>query len=439
MKHGAFLRGLGGLVAAYALGIAANVFGLERILYDAIVGAPTYDEAYWAAVKLFSGVWGTLSAGYKGTLTLATVAMPVAAIVRFVWRVRVRAQELDSSEKPRAFTKNHPTLVAALAALPPLLWTYFSATVLERTSNLYAFDDLLVGFAAPAFVIFGTQYLLVRTGWRAMTAPLFAGDLDRTAEGFTFQAVAVTARTRAMVAAVGVLSLAMLGLVYSLKVSTMMHNPVFIGTLLGYLALTVGTAAFFVQASRISVGLDGVYISGTARARFVPYRDIDSVKLEENDLDLMNGSERVLRLQLHGDDALRREALAGRIRVAIEQAATQRGDTTVAFVDNANVGAIERAAAGASNYREVTPSREKLWEMLDSPALDAKGRSAAATALAKECSTEEYERLKVMAENTADPAVRSHLRSLVVELEEFAQEAHAKADSRRKMSLDATK
>ena len=95
----------------------------------------------------------------------------------------------------------------------------------------------------------------------------------------------------------------------SLQLQSRRPAEILIGALLAYLAVAVGGAIFFVRASRIAVGLDGIYISGSARARFVPYSEIDRVELAAHLLeprdDPAHGSG--------GQDAARGEHLRQRV------------------------------------------------------------------------------------------------------------------------------
>lgn len=434
MKLGPFMRGAGGLAAAFALAWASNRFGVENWLYEHLVsfepGAP-YEE-WFAKSQLFQQTWSILRFGYGLSLVFATLLMPAAFLVRVLGRARARAGFRDPFEEVRTFLKDRSGLRRALLLIGPMFWAYLATHFIRRIGGDTGTTEW-AAFAVPALAVVATQYALLRRGLRAFLAPALDEQEianEQNAEGLTFRAVAVTHETRAAVGALGLLSVIMFGAAYSLPVPTLAHNPLFVGALLGYFALATGGAIYFVQASRINVGLDGVYISGTARARFVPFREIDDVRVSGSNIDLMRGDHRVLRLQLHGEDALRKNALAERIRAAIATAAEHQNSPAVAFVSNADVEKIQRAAEGAANYREVTPSRDKLWDVLESPAVDAKARAAAASALAASSDDAERERLRKMGENCAEPAVRARIAELLEEEDEPVEQVPA-----RRMSL----
>ena len=138
-------------------------------------------------------------------------------------------------------------------------------------------------------------------------------------------------------------------------------------------------------------------------------------------IELTRGERVVLRLQLHGEDAVRRDALAERIRGAIKTAADQRSLPEVDFVRSAKADVLARAADGATSYREAAPSRDKLWAALESPAVDAAGRKAAASALARTSDDSERGRLRVAAEHCAEPSVRARIYELLDEDDEPAE------------------
>lgn len=439
MKLGPLGRGVGGLAAAYAAAWAFNRFGVEGWLYRLLVpqlGGDTSIDDIIAASRLFWQTANILRSGYGVALAFATFFMPAGFLVRVLGRARARAGFRDPLEGLRTFTTARGVLARVLLLIGPVLWAFFATRYIRRL-GVDAEATEWTSFAVPALAMVAAQFALLRRGLRAFVAPVLDEQeiaAEQNADGLTFRAVAVTRESRAAVAAMGVASLAMLVASYSLKVSTLMHHPVFQASLLGYLALAAGASIFFVKASRINVGLDGVYISGTARARFVPFREVDDVQVSGSNLDLMRGATRVLRLQLHGEDALRKNALAERIRAAIATAEQHRDEPAVAFVHGADVEKIQRAAEGAASYREVTPSREKLWDVLESPAIEAKARAAAAAALAASSDEGERERLRKMGESCAEPFVRTRIAELLDDRAE-REEADVEPLRARRMSV----
>ena len=222
--------------------------------------------------------------------------------------------------------------------------------------------------------------------------------------------------TREAVGAVGgvaLLTVAMMVHVVSSPIATLMRDPIFLGTLIGYIGIAGASAFLFQRVSRISIGLDGILIGGSSRTRFFGYRDVDAARERGGDIELLRGDRVVLRLQLHGKDASRREALLERLREAITRAENLRGDPDAGFVASASVEDLTRAADGAASYRQALPTRDKLWQLFESPAIDSAARKAAGEALASGGDAGERARLRIAAEHCADPDARVRLHELL--------------------------
>ena len=150
-------------------------------------------------------------------------------------------------------------------------------------------------------------------------------------------------------------------------------------------------------------------------------------------IELRARARTVLRLQLHGEDAGRRVAIVNRLNAAIARVQTHRADPAAAFVEGASVAELTRAAEGAASYRMGAPTREKLWEIFESPVLAAEARRAAAEALVPGIDAEERTRFRIAADHVAEPATRLRLQEL---LENDAEEEQAKS-TRPARALDA--
>ena len=413
------VRTVVGFGAAYSFAILAGVFRLgDR--FSHLMMALRADETTQTLDQILRLSWiiaQSFASAYMAALFVATLLVPLGAVVRMVARARVRAGFRDPLERTRQFG-SRPVASTLLVATPALWWLAVSLRVALRYEAHW--DLLLPVLALPMGTAFAAHVLLARNGLRALLAPtLVAGQLqETTAEGFSFNAVAVTRETVGAVGGLAALSLVMATIAFVLPTPTLVHNPGFLAALVGYIVIAIGGTLLFRRASRISVGLDGIFVSGSARKRFVPFSEIDDAMPNGSSIELKRGSTTVLRLQLHGEDAARRDALAERIRAAIAVAAALRNTPDVDFVRSAKQDAIERAAGGASSYREAAPTREKLWELLESPAIDANGRKAAATALSRQSNDSEKVRLRVAAEHCAEPSVRARIYELLEDDEE---------------------
>lgn len=408
----------------FGLLFVTHAIGLRGTLGSLVWGLSDDPETKLALGRLYWLVSQFVSVAYTTTLVTSAVGAVVGAVARTLIRARVRAGLPDPLDHLRRFTSGRPRLANGLLAVLPiayagLLVRFFTAVIDDK-----GWDSVLAGVALPALFTILAQLVIARRGLGALLAPTLSEEETTgavTADGFTFTAVAVTTETIAAVGGLAAVSVVMVTLAMLLP----RVGPAFATALLAYLALAVGGTALFRRASRISVGLDGIHVSGSARERFIPFREIDRARVNGQTIELVRGEHIVLRLQLHGADAIRRAPLAARINAAIEVAVAQRNEPAVVFVSSASSEAVGRAAGGASTYREAPPPREKLWQVLESPAVDAAGRKAAATALARDGDGAERARLRVAAEQCAEPSVRARLEELLAAEEEDAEGAGA--------------
>jgi hypothetical protein len=194
-----------------------------------------------------------------------------------------------------------------------------------------------------------------------------------------------------------------------------LHASPFLVALAAYIASAAGVAVAFRRASRIAVGIDGVYVGKASGTRFFAYRDLDDARPAGADLELVRGGRSVLRLQMHGDDAGRRDEVLARIREAIDgakQAPARGADLLVRAMPASKVAS---AAGGASSYRQASLSREQLWEVVEGSTTDTATRTAAAEALADKLDPADRTRLRVVASLCAEPRLRVAIAALAGE------------------------
>jgi hypothetical protein len=366
--------------------------------------------------ELFEMAAGIVGPSYVAGLVGATIATALGFLVRTLARARLRAGQPDPLEQLRGLVSAHARRALAVVAAPAVAWM-----ALVVAHNLRHFDyhrsfSVLPGLILPALVALFAHVALARRGLRALFAPTLdaaeAGAELAHAEGFTFDAVAVTRETRAAVGGLAAVSALMTAAMFVLPVSRM-RDPAFLGALAAYVALTASAALLFRRASRISIGLDGIFVRGSSRARFFGFRDIDGAEVRGSDLVLFRGLHVVLRLQLHGKDASRRDALLVRLRAAIARAVAERDDPATSFVSGASTADITRAAEGGGDYRKQAVSREQLWAVLEGPAIDTASRRAAAEALSRSREPTERARLRIAADQCAEPSVRLRMNELL--------------------------
>ena len=249
-----------------------------------------------------------------------------------------------------------------------------------------------------------------------------------------FSAVAVTSRTRGAVGAMAVASAAMAVWVAMTPIEMLADSPAVLAAVAAYIAAAASAAYAFRRASRVAVGIDGVYVGEAASTRFFAYREMDEVRAAgTGDVELRRGGRVVLRLQLHGEDAGRRDEVLARVAAAVARA--RSGETRGAEAVVQSMTARRKLVAAAiepPGYREATLTREHLWELVEGAATDAPTRTAAAEALvtASSLDGEERSRLRVAASRVADPRVRVALGSLARD-----EEGEAEADGETERAL----
>lgn len=374
----------------------------------------------WLAWSMAQYLLERFSAGFHATLVAASVLGALGALARVLARARMRAGAADPFARVRAFAEKHAALTVAS---PALGWLAYS------TVNLVRHDDVFGGvrlpFAVAASLVFLVQLVVTRLGLSALLAPTQAEDVKasaRDADDFDFAAVAVTREAMLAVKGLAALSVAMVaGL---LAVPTFDNVALDVGVAL-YVAAALSLAACFRRASRVSVGLDGIHVRGSSRSRFHAFGDLDGVRANGSTIELLRGEAVTLRLQLHGPDAARRDALVQRLGTAIARAAEERDSPITRFVNAATHEDLARVADGSSGYRQAAVSRDQLWAALEGPSVAPVARIAAAEVLARNPDSSERARFRVAAERCAEPAARARLQELLAEGEEDESDGDA--------------
>jgi hypothetical protein len=361
--------------------------------------------------------WGT----FVATLATATVVMPLGYLARLMARARVRGGMADPLDRARAWTAGRTRGGAWLQAVPALLWL---AAMVDGSFDWWWHDGsvermaLVAGECGLAAVVAAAAVLaLTRAGVRSMLAPTLdeaaPDDADLASKkDIVFRAVAVTRRTRAAIGSVAALSALASAVFFLLPVQALNGTPAAVG-LAAFVAFVLGSAVVFRRSSLVAVGVDGVLVMpGAARTHFVAYRDLDDARAAGSSIELVREGV-VMRLQLHGEDAAKRDAVIAKIRVAIARA--KHGASAVAgqIVASATSERLARTARGdGGEYRAPALTLEQLWEIVEAPEVDAAARTAAATALATTDESGARARLRVAAEQIADPEVRGALRDI---------------------------
>jgi hypothetical protein len=355
------------------------------------------------------------------TAVVGSFLAVLGALTRTVARARVRAGQTDFLDRPRAWLAAHPNAVRVLALIYPLLFGFaFFHPSHDDREHLQWFGGIARG-AIPFLVSSWGVYAMEKKGVRELLAPTMGGSEAKTSfaispDEIAFDAVAVTRETLAIVAVFTTLIATLPFIIAKLPILELFRNGE--GAMYafgGYIAFAAAGAYGFRKASRVAVGVDGVHVHGTSRARFFAYREIDEARVTRGDLELVRNGQVVLRLQLHGEDAARRDAVLGRITENIARVREGRGAAAAQLVASSTKDDLARLAHGAGNYRMTTLSREALWALVEGPEIEASARKAAAEALVRASDDAELARLRVAAERCAEPQVRVALEELVAE------------------------
>jgi hypothetical protein len=377
-----------------------------------------------------------------GFLGVAVTA-PVVYLARILARARLVSTGEDAFARLRQRAQALPQTTRALLAAPILLafavsfddhfvsmFVLFQGLPPER-SVFEGLCALLVLWVAPAL----GAGLLGRALLLGLLTPLTGEAAGEPAEGFTFSAVAVTPETRAAVGGLLAITVAVIALYAGLEGRFVYSSEGVLG-LIAYVALAVGAAFVFQRASRIGIGFDGVLVRGSSRTRFFAYREIDTVEATRwGDVLLRSDGHLVLRLQLHGPDEGRHQAIADRIQVGILRARDLRGGGSARLAEAVGTAPLARAAQGVSSFRAPGVSREELWELVEAPGTRGDARAAAAEALALGAGFEDRSRMRIAAERCADPSTRAVLERVAAGREDEEEDDGAVVRRVRRLDL----
>jgi hypothetical protein len=390
---------------------------VDVALYRVFSGFP---EAQQVAHRVFESLEVFTAGTYALTLAVATFAVPLAFVIRMIARARARAGHSDPLDRIRGWLASPLRRTALVAAFP----------IVSQAALLYGVwrPDWNPAYRAVMALVAGLAQLVVaRAAWRAFLAPTIAardGDeapLDIGTDEIRFNAVAVTRETKAAVGALAAVTMGVVGWMVSLPTLALFKDPRVFTVVPVYVLLAAASALLFRGASRISVGVDGIYVGGTSRARFFAYRELDEARVKAGDIELVRGGRVVLRLQLHGADAARRDAIVARIHQALARVKDVERDAAANFVTSRSTDKVAQSARGGGDYRMPSVSHDALWSLVEGSAVAALTRTAAAEALVSTGGVPERDRLRVAAAHCADPQVRLALEELADDADDYGE------------------
>ena len=427
-------RGLGTVLVGFGTTLALVLFpatGVGGDFWRRILSALEHQTHEVPHAWLVAFAWRILhnllfavDSGLPAALAAATsVATLGIMVARWMAGSSVRAGKADPLQRLRA----HPRLVRALTVLPAVLFAL--PWVGDVVRSVMLFGARSVGYSLNALtcnllttgIVGALVYAASRAGMRGLLAPVEIEEVvaPRDPGDIVFSAVAVTARTRGAVAAFAAASVAMVA--WTLVAPS---NAAFSYAIAAYIAAAMTAPFVLRRVSRIAVGLDGVWVRDASHAHFLGYRDLEGARARGADLELVGkGGRAVLRLQMHGDDAGRRDEVLARLQDAIVRSRAEDTRGAEMLVQAMPARQIVASAGGDARYRLPSISRQQLWDLVESSATDGATRTAAAEALAIRIDHADRARLRVAAHQCAEPRVRIALAALADE--EAAAEAAA--------------
>jgi len=190
----------------------------------------------------------------------------------------------------------------------------------------------------------------------------------------------------------------------------------------GILAAVFTSVGAFHVPARVDVGADGLLLAWFGRHRFVSMADIAGVRtgaVAEGSsrrsavfLKLHDGEKVAVPVGIKGFEAGKSEALAQRIRDALQSYRSGHGEPSAFLGRNERstaqwLHALQRLGLGVhGSHRQPAPDRDQLWRIAEdasSPELD---RGAAVVALAAEGDEQTRKRLAEARGATASPRLR---------------------------------
>ena len=206
------------------------------------------------------------------------------------------------------------------------------------------------------------------------------------------------------------------------------------GSYMGVVVLAVLTAAWLAvgvwhaRPARISIGADGVRLSGRGRPRFIPFADVREIDTSGKiSLRLRDGSTVVVGADERGLGTRLKEALAsyrepGSASPTQHERVLRRGERSPE-----DWRAELSKLAHTLDYRADVLDEEALANVVGDPRIDPEQRVAAALALSK--SDESRARIRIAAQRSADEDVQRALEAAA--LDELAEDELARAMRRR--------
>jgi hypothetical protein len=198
-------------------------------------------------------------------------------------------------------------------------------------------------------------------------------------------------------------------------------------------------------ARQLDIGADGLHVRMAFTKDFLPYAAIASVSARHDAvvLTLRDGQEVVLRPTV----GARVAEIVALIRRAAPGAGSADAQEHARVLDVSGtkaeqVAALRELGKRSTDYRAGELPRERLWDLVEDPAVDGPVRARAAIALSADLPADERARLRVAADGTVQPKVRIALDAAEHEsadrLAEILHDVDEEAPrSRRHLSMES--
>jgi hypothetical protein len=202
------------------------------------------------------------------------------------------------------------------------------------------------------------------------------------------------------------------------------------------IAVVIGLALRRLNIAKIRVGSEGIEIRWVWTRRFLRYEEIETLERETTALRIALASGEEVRVP---GDVPTLELLEARILEARRRsrkgdpgARSRRGDSGVVatFLRRGDrsvgawIAALRSLGAGANAGPRTAPvPRERLFRVVEDPALSARDRAAAAVALGIELDEDDRARLRAAAGSTAMPRLRVAIETAASGAEQAELEA----------------
>ena len=200
--------------------------------------------------------------------------------------------------------------------------------------------------------------------------------------------------------------------------------------IIGVVAMVVALIAYLNMPGHVLIGSDGIYVDKRDEQRYLAFSRIE--RIEPYEMFVMG--KHFIGVEVHVDDGSCHQLPIGEDQFGAGERCSQLVDRLRAAltayrrlqVDEARVAPLERGERSAEQWlnhlrsigagahtgpRTAAVPHEQLWAIVETPTHDANTRASAAAALGSHADDEGKQRLRFIANSTAQPELRIALDS----------------------------